>query len=90
MPRKKTEAAAFLDIYKLVVEKKRLEEELGGMDQRRQLICDRLAVLENQIATLEQSVEQLRAGEGDRPSLPDRPTSAEPRRTTYETFTLDY
>lgn len=63
MPRKKSEAAAFLDIYKLVVEKKRLQEELEGMDERRWQICDRIAVLTTQIAGLEGSVQALRAEE---------------------------
>jgi len=63
MPRKKSEAAAFLDIYKLVVEKKRLQEELEGMDERRWQICDRIAVLTTQIASLEGSVQALRAEE---------------------------
>lgn len=60
MPRPQTEAAAFLDIYKLVVEKKRLQAELESMDGRRQQIGDRLAVLETQITHMEASVQHLR------------------------------
>lgn len=59
MPRQQSEAAAFLDIYKLVIEKKRLQQELQGIDQRRQQILDRLALLETQVAGLENRVHQI-------------------------------
>ncbi|MGG6296993.1 hypothetical protein ACQ4M4_21570 [Leptolyngbya sp. AN02str] len=89
MPRQKTEAAAFLDIYKLVVEKKRLEQELDSLDERRQILSDRLTVLDQHITALEGSVQTLRE-QGDRPasSSPLPPTT--PQRPTYETFLLDY
>ncbi|GAB4370126.1 MAG: hypothetical protein Kow00121_10620 [Elainellaceae cyanobacterium] len=61
MPRQQSEAAAVLDVYKLVIEKKRLEQELQGIDQRRQQILDRLATLESQVAGLEQTAHQLRS-----------------------------
>lgn len=60
MPRQQTEAAAFLDIYKLVIEKKRLQQELDGMDQRRQQILNRLAVLNQQVSDLEKTAHDLR------------------------------
>lgn len=60
MPRQQSEAAAFLDIYKLTIEKKRLQQELQGMDQRRQQILDRLTVLENQVIALENAAHHLR------------------------------
>ncbi len=61
MPRPKTEAAAYLSIYKLVSEKKRLEQELQGLDQRRDRICQRLDVLNNQVATLKDSLQDFQA-----------------------------
>jgi len=60
MPRQKTEAAAFLDLYKLVIEKKRLQQELQSLAQRRQQITNRLAVLDSQVAELENDVQQMR------------------------------
>lgn len=60
MPRQQSESAAFLDIYKLVIEKKRLQQEVQGMDQRRQHIIDRLTVLEVQITELENVAHHLR------------------------------
>ncbi|NJO41270.1 MAG: hypothetical protein HC769_19505 [Cyanobacteria bacterium CRU_2_1] len=60
MPRQPSEAAAFLDIYKLVIEKKRLRQELQSIDQRRQQILDRLASLEVQVSELETTAHYLR------------------------------
>lgn len=60
MPRPQTEAAALLDIYKLVVEKKRLQAELASMDERRHQIGDRLMSLESQITQMETVVQHLR------------------------------
>jgi peptidoglycan hydrolase CwlO-like protein len=60
MPRPKTEATAFLDLYKLVIEKKRLQQELQSLEQRRQQITNRLAVLDSQVAELENNVQQMR------------------------------
>lgn len=67
MPRQQSEAAAFLDIYKLVIEKKRLEQELQSMDQRRQQILDRLVVLNSQVSNLEHTVHQIRGAEPPQP-----------------------
>lgn len=64
MPRQKSEASAYLDIYKLAVEKRRLQQELQALDQRRQRICQRLGSLRQEIAMLEGNVHELR-GSGD-------------------------
>ncbi|MBL1176717.1 hypothetical protein [Pantanalinema sp. GBBB05] len=63
MPRQKTEAAAYLDIYKLVTEKTRLQQELVTLEQRRDLIQQRLETLEGQIADLEVTAHQRRDAE---------------------------
>ena len=74
MPRQQSEAAAFLDIYKLVIEKKRLQQELESMEQRRQQILTRLVVLDSQVAELENTAHQLR----DASSTPDASASPAP------------
>ena len=61
LPRQRSEAAAFLDIYKLVVEKKRLQQELENMEQRRQQIASRLVTLDAQVADLEKNAQQIRS-----------------------------
>jgi uncharacterized protein YjiS (DUF1127 family) len=88
MPRQQTEAAAYLDIYKLVIEKKRLRQELEGMDDRRQQICDRLAVLEQQITALEKTAQQVRQAEAPPGSI----NSAKPQGAIegFDTISLDY
>jgi uncharacterized protein YoxC len=59
MPRQQTEATAHLNIYRLLVEKNRLQQELQNLDQRRQEILTRLAAVDASVANLEQTAEQL-------------------------------
>ncbi|MGB3493075.1 MAG: hypothetical protein WBA57_10130 [Elainellaceae cyanobacterium] len=97
MPRQPSEAASFLDVYKLVVEKKRLQQELGSIDIRRDQIQSRLGVLEQQIQTAENRAHALR--EADK--LPEsearaiektlRSAYTEQAQTgQFKTITLDY
>jgi chromosome segregation ATPase len=60
MPRQKSEPTAYLDTYKLVVEKKRLQEELQKLDQRRIQVQQRLEQLNQQITGLEEDIQQMR------------------------------
>jgi hypothetical protein len=60
MPRPKTEASAFLDLYKLTVEKKRLQQELNLMDARRQSLQERVAVIEAEVTVVEKNIQQMR------------------------------
>jgi hypothetical protein len=100
MPRQQTEAAAYLDIYKLVIEKKRLRQELEGMDDRRQQICDRLAILEQHIVALEKTAHQVRDAEAtpthsaSPPQIPASPLSVhKPTKLTdaaFDTLFLNY
>ncbi|MEO1070109.1 MAG: hypothetical protein AAFW95_13490 [Cyanobacteria bacterium J06638_6] len=60
MPRQATEAAQYLDLYKLTVEKKRLEQELGYIDERRQRLCDRLAEINQETEALDAQATTLR------------------------------
>lgn len=48
LPRQRTEAAHYLELYKLTVEKKRIQQELDNLEQRRQRLYNRLAELEQQ------------------------------------------
>ncbi|NJN85714.1 MAG: hypothetical protein HC881_04595 [Leptolyngbyaceae cyanobacterium SL_7_1] len=60
MPRQKTEAITFLDIHKLIVEKKRLHDELGLVTARQQQIQQRIAWLNQQVAQLERGIQEKR------------------------------
>ncbi|TVQ07664.1 MAG: hypothetical protein EA368_13615 [Leptolyngbya sp. DLM2.Bin27] len=103
MPRPATEAAQYLDLYKLTVEKTRLEQELEYIDSRRQQLCDRLAEINQETATLEATATHLRQptppravakpqGASFAPSanvyLPERSSRQAP--DDYSTLTLDY
>ncbi|MBD1859918.1 MULTISPECIES: hypothetical protein [Leptolyngbya] len=57
MPRPQTEATAYLNLYKLSIEKKRLQCELDSIEQRRHRIQKRLSFLESQVAEMQQSAQ---------------------------------
>ncbi|OKH49874.1 hypothetical protein NIES30_03940 [Phormidium tenue NIES-30] len=102
MPRPATEAAQYLDMYKLTVEKTRLEQELEYIDGRRQQLCDRLAEIEQATAGLDAKAATLRQptqsavakpqGLNFAPSanvyLPERNSRQAPE--DYNTLMLDY
>lgn len=100
MPRQQTEAAQYLDMYKLTVEKKRIQQELEYIDERRQRLCDRLAEinqqtegLDAQATILSQPTQPIARPQGMNfaPTanvyLPERTTSAP---DDYNTLMLDY
>jgi prefoldin subunit 5 len=58
MPRQKTEAITFLDIHKLIIEKKRLHGELELLTARQQKIQQRIACLNQQVAQLERGIQE--------------------------------
>lgn len=88
MPRQKNEAAAYLELYKLEVEKKRLQQELQKMEVRRQQIHQRLAELDTQIVSLEQSVPQLR--ENSASGVVETVTKPVSKSENLDSFLLEY
>lgn len=101
MPRQRTEATHHLDMYKLSVEKTRIQQELEYLDQRRQRLMVRLAAIHQQTDDLEHLAgTQPRSGEPSGQArasdhaptsnvyLPERATAHAP--TDYSTVVLDY
>jgi uncharacterized protein (DUF3084 family) len=91
MPRQKSEASAYLDIYKLVVEKKRLQQELDSIEQRRAQISDRLNIINAKVDSLEGAAHQLRDGDDSQPkpvAYSSRPYTEQSGQ--FETITLEY
>ncbi|QZZ19487.1 gas vesicle protein GvpV [Leptothermofonsia sichuanensis E412] len=88
MPRQKTEAAAYLDIYKLVNERTRLQHELEALEQRRDRIQQRLTTIEAQINQLELNAHALR----DAPTSAIKPTTPSPSTEScdFNTLFLEY
>lgn len=93
MPRQKTEATAYLNIYKLTVEKTRLQEEVKHMEERKAQILQRLDCINQEVAALKGAIAQ----DGDTPtptqtSTPHRlsPSSGKDPNTGFETFYLEY
>ncbi|MBW4466653.1 MAG: hypothetical protein KME07_14615 [Pegethrix bostrychoides GSE-TBD4-15B] len=66
MPRKQTAATAHLELYKLLIEKQRLEQELETLEQRQQQITERLTALASETGELElmtQTVQTVQTGQ---------------------------
>ncbi len=91
MPYQRSEAAALLDMYKLVVEKKRLQQELASFEQRRQDINHRLDAIEMQIASTEATIQRFRSTT-DTPSIakPCNRPAPEPHSGEFNTMYLEY
>lgn len=85
LPRQQSEATAHLEIYKLLVEKKRLQQELATLDQRRHQILDRLSVLNTQVTQLDPTA-------AANSSEPKPAASANPfgHREEFNTLFLEY
>jgi hypothetical protein len=58
MPRPQTQAAAYLNAYKLTTEKARLQQELESLKLRQQRIEKQLAFIDSQVAEIEKGMSQ--------------------------------
>lgn len=96
MPRQQSESAHYLSIYKLTIEKKRLQQELASLISRQSRIQDRLDVLEREIARQNDRAQMLAQAPDRSPSEPnsvvyppshlDQSHQSDP----FNTVTLDY
>lgn len=97
MPRQQSESSQYLTMYQLTIEKKRLQQELASLDQRRDRIQNRLAVLAQEIETVEGQAQQLRKTDESASVVlsepncvvysPDQPSD---RQDSFHSVTLDY
>ncbi len=96
MPRQQSESSHYLNLYKLTVERKRLNQELVSLNKRRDRIQDRLTVLEQEIAVLNDQAQELGEANAPSPQSLSEPSSVVyPPATasevdSYKTVTLDY
>jgi chaperonin cofactor prefoldin len=90
MPRQKTEAAAYLNIYKLTIEKKRLQQELDSLEERRQHLQKRLALITSQVTELEKNAQDLRIPSPSTPLLPTQPQNSTTDSAGFNTLFLEY
>ena len=96
MPRQQSESSHYLSIYKLTVEKKRLQQELDSLEKRRDRIQDRLTTLEQEMVILNNQAQTLGAASAtSQPSLSEPnsivyPPTASETTDPYKTVTLDY
>jgi len=104
MPRQKNQATAYLQIYQLAVEKKRLQEELQAIENRKFNISKRLETIVEQIDLLEQAAHEMDSDSSteatdSQGASPNQSSSQSPKKSdqtnpdsgyTIETMTLDY
>jgi len=88
MPRPKTEASMQLELYKLAIEKQRIQQELRVLEQRKQQLQERLIIVNNEVVEVEKKTIELRRG------IPDVPQPATPKSIAeskdLDTFYLEY
>lgn len=65
MPRQKNQATAYLEIYQLAVEQKRLQQELKAIEERKINIYQRLKAIAAQIDFLEKSAHKIKDDSGE-------------------------
>lgn len=94
MPRQRSEAAYYLDVYRLTVEKRHLKLELAHLEKRRDHIQTRLSALEQQMTQLEQAAQQTRetAGVPEPDSIIYPPATHRATQDSFpvHTVTLEY
>ncbi|MEB3273551.1 MAG: hypothetical protein ACO4AI_05820 [Prochlorothrix sp.] len=76
MPRVRSEANTYLDLYKLQLEKQRIHCKLRGMEQQTIQIQQRLAQIESEMGTLQSEVQQGQASTASGSVTAARPASA--------------
>ncbi len=85
MPRQKSEAAVYLDVYKLAVERERLERELSTLQHRSVQIQERVAEINKQVNGLEKGAQESR----EPLAAPVKPVSAA-STGDYKTLFFEY
>jgi prefoldin subunit 5 len=89
MPRNNSQASKQLELYKLVTEEQRIQQELIFIEQRVQQLKQRLSVLDSQRNSIEKAIQDLRNVE---PNSPKNTASSEPvvEVSKFQTYYLEY
>ncbi|MFB2839052.1 hypothetical protein [Floridanema evergladense] len=89
MPRNNSQASKQLELYKLVTEQQRIQQELIFMEQRVQQLKQRLIVLDSQRNSTEKAIQDLR---NVVTNSPKNPGSSEPvvEVSKFQTYYLEY
>ncbi|QIZ71791.1 hypothetical protein [Oxynema aestuarii] len=81
IPRNNTEAGEQLELYKLLTQRQRIEQEMKVMQQRLQVLEEQLEVIDRHIENSEQKARQLRQSS----SLSSGKTAVSQRSTSSKT-----
>ncbi|MGC9526933.1 MAG: sugar ABC transporter ATP-binding protein [Limnospira sp.] len=98
IPRRQSEVNLYRSLYQLSVEKKRLQQELADLQDRSEVIQQRLSNIEGKLGQLEADVKQLGdRGESQSAIHPPKTQNPETRSqipsksdSDMNTFTVDY
>lgn len=91
VPRPKTEASAYLDLYQLAVEKKRLQQELQMLEVRKQQLQQRLTTIDQKMGQLNEQASSLTEGlEVTHLPASDSAVPETPQSPSFDTFLLEY
>jgi hypothetical protein len=88
MPRNKSEASNQLELYKLITEKQRIQQELAFIEQQTGVLKQRLSILKTQINSTENNIHQLRQIESVVPPVAQPKILFETKK--YQTFEIEY
>ncbi len=75
MPRQQSEALTHLEVYKMSVEKQRLEKELQNLKNREQKIIQRLAKIEQEKEKLLSTVQSSESSSSQKPTIKETSNS---------------
>ena len=84
LPPQHSEVADSLNLYKLAIEKKRIQQELSNLDQRRQQLLERLCVIDTQSNQLVENLQQQQANQ------PTNSQVLKSRGARFDAFLLEY
>jgi len=89
MPRNISEASTQLEVYKMVIERQRIQREMSSIKDRTSLIQKRLDILNYQIAETEKNIIRLRHKNSKvAPSVV--PQNILFQSNNYQTFEMQY
>ncbi len=81
MPRKQSEATVHLEIYKMSVEKNRLQQELENLKSREKHIIKRLAEIEEQTEGL---ISQVHSPQSSSQPKPEKKSAGKPLGSSFD------
>jgi chromosome segregation ATPase len=90
MPRSENAASAYLNLYKVETEKKRLSQELEALEERRDRILSRIETLNEQVSQLEGGAQGKHEPNKQIATRKTPPHSQTVQSNSFDTLFLEY